>query len=125
MVLHVTLDEVYTSVVAFLDQFVERGVGPDILDLRKRLVSDPQMRRLRDSQMPTEAPTEREAFDGMRSLFAVEEERTRGKYEYAGVPNLVLLLSWTGWEDWADGTTTNDPAQWHDWLRAVREATVR
>jgi hypothetical protein len=80
------------------------------------------MRHLLDAQMPSETPTERQAFDGMRSLFAVEEERTRGRYDYAGGPNLVLLLSWTSSED-SDGQTTGDPAQWHDWLRSVQQAT--
>jgi hypothetical protein len=114
-----TLDEVYRSVVAFLDQFIERGASEDVLDLRRRLVSDRETRLRLEAEMPNQEPTEREAFDGMRGLLAVEEERTRGQFEYAGGPNLVLLLSWTSWEQWA-GKATGDPAQWHDWLRAVQ-----
>lgn len=120
-----TLDEVHASVVAFLDQLIDRSAGPDVLDLRQRLVSDAQARQLLDAEMPNKAPTEREAFDAMRGLFAAEAERS-GTTDYTtGPPNLIVLLSWTGWEDWADGETTNDPAQWHDWLGAVRDATAR
>jgi hypothetical protein len=32
--------------------------------------------------------------------------------------DLFFLLGWTERTDWEDGTT-NDPAQWHDWLAAV------
>jgi hypothetical protein len=118
----ITLDEVHAAVVAFLDQFIERGARPDILDLRQRLASDAHARQLLDAQMPNTSPTEREAFDGMRSFFAVEAE---GAEFTAGPPNLVVLVSWTGWDDWADEKTTNDPAQWHDWLAAVRDASPR
>jgi hypothetical protein len=121
----VTLDEVHASVVAFLDQFIERSAGRDVLELRQRLVSDAQARQLLNAQMPNQAPTEREAFDGMRSLFATEAERSGNTDYTTGPPNLIVLLSWTGWEDWADGKTTNDPAQWHDWLGAVDRATAR
>lgn len=61
----------------------------------------------------------------MRRFFRTEAERS-GTTDYAtGPPNLIVLVSWTGWGDWADEKTTNDPAQWHDWLEAVRKATRR
>jgi hypothetical protein len=59
--------------------------------------------------------TEEEAFDTMRHF--LEAFWQRGGSD----PNsdLADLLSWTGRDVWDDGST-NDPAQWHDWLAAVR-----
>jgi len=59
--------------------------------------------------------TEDEAFDAMRHFLAAFWQRGGSD------PNsdLVDLLSWTGRDAWDDGST-NDPAQWHDWLAAVR-----
>jgi hypothetical protein len=113
------LDEAHCAVVGFLDQFVARGAASDILALRALLMDDHATRARLDAAMPHAEPTVREAYDGMRAFF--DSERTRAAATTIGAsgsPNLVLLASWTGWENW-DGRTTNDPAQWHDWLGAV------
>jgi hypothetical protein len=60
----------------------------------------------------------------MRRFLAVEYEREPNAAARGAGPDLAELLSWTGWDDWGDGKTTNDPAQWHDWLGAVRIATT-
>jgi hypothetical protein len=117
----VTRDDVQTAVLGFLDQFIGRGAAPDVLALRDRLGSDPEARQLLDTLIPNDQPTEREAFDAMKALFAAEWERT-GRKEYASPPGLLLLISWT--EPWGDSTeearlATRDPAQWDDWLASV------
>jgi len=58
--------------------------------------------------------TEQEAFDAMR--YFLTEFWKRGGSKADG--DLFDVLRWTGTEDWSDGST-NDPAQWHDWLAAV------
>ncbi len=60
----------------------------------------------------------------MRRFLAVERDLGERKPLAGDGPDLSELLSWTGWEDWAGNTTTNDPAQWHDWLTAVRSTTA-
>lgn len=114
-----TPDEVYDAVLAFLDQFITRGAAPDILNLRERLVSDPEARQLLGEQVPSRDVSEGEAFDAMRAFFAAEWERGERTSYAPGAPDLVLLESWTSWE--SDGGTS-DPAQWHDWLAAVERA---
>jgi hypothetical protein len=118
----VTPDEANDAVVAFLDQFIERGASPDVRDLRERLGSDPKTRQLLYQHFPIHDVSDREAFDGMRAFFAAERERgERTSFALGMGPDLVLLESWTSWEP--DGVTTSDPAQWHDWLAAVERAT--
>ena len=58
--------------------------------------------------------TEVEAF--MAARFFIEQFNEREKSDA-----LTLLL---GWMDAAgdDPTETNDPAQWHDWVRSVDRA---
>jgi hypothetical protein len=58
---------------------------------------------------------EQEAFEAMRHFLT--EFWKRGGSEPG--TELADLLSWIGQDVWADGAT-NDPAQWHDWLAAVR-----
>jgi hypothetical protein len=62
--------------------------------------------------------TEEQAFDAMRQFLTAFWERGGSN------PNSELadLVSWIGRDVWAGGGT-NDPAQWGDWLAAVR--TVR
>jgi hypothetical protein len=76
--------------------------------------------RLRN-ELPSDDLGEREGYDAMRRFFAVEQERNRGRPVRGDGPDLILLWHWTGWED---SKTTNDPAQWHDWLGAVRQTTA-
>jgi hypothetical protein len=57
---------------------------------------------------------EKTAFEAMRRF--LENYRARGDREVG------ILLGDIGNELWADGST-NDPAQWHDWLQAVKETT--
>ena len=59
--------------------------------------------------------TEQEAFEAMR--YFLTEFWKRGGSDPDG--DLVDLLSWTGSDAWSD-SSTNDPAQWEDWLAAVR-----
>lgn len=111
-----TPNEAHDAVLAFLDQFIARGAAPDILDVRDRLVTDPETRHLLAEQFPTHEVSDREAFDGMRGFFAAERERGKTDSFAPGPPDLVLLEAWTSWEP--DGVTY-DPAQWDDWLAAV------
>lgn len=113
-----TLDQVHSAVVAFLNQFIERGAAQDVIDLRQRLARSADARRLLDAAMPNDQPTEREAFDGMRQFLAVEADRVGPHWADGTGPDLAMLHSWTSWEDWS-GEATSDPAQWHDWLNAV------
>jgi hypothetical protein len=59
--------------------------------------------------------SEEEAFETM-GYFLHEFWKRGGSVEGT---ELAQLLSWTGREVWADAGT-NDPAQWEDWLEAVR-----
>lgn len=122
IVVAVTLDQVHAAVIAFLDQFIERRAAQDVVDLRQRLANDADARKLLDAAMPNDEPTEREAFDGMRDLLATQADRGGRHWAEGTGPDLAMLHSWTSWEDW-DGKSTSDPAQWHDWLDAVKSAT--
>jgi hypothetical protein len=125
----VSRKEFYEAVLAFLDQFIGRGVAPDIHELRTRLAVDESARKLLDGQLPNGDPSEREAFDAMRAFLEIELERHPHPYE--GLPDLVDLVSWTEWasanekghfDDAGSLQMTSDPAQWHDWLKSVEEA---
>jgi hypothetical protein len=59
--------------------------------------------------------TENEAFEAMRRFLQAFWERGGSNPE----SDLVDVLSWTASDVWADGVTS-DPAQWDDWLSAVR-----
>jgi hypothetical protein len=59
--------------------------------------------------------TEQDAFDAMR-YFLAEFWKRGGS---ASDSDLVDILSWTDRDVAGDGET-DDPAQWHDWLAAVR-----
>lgn len=89
-------DEVYAAVLAFLDQFISRGAAPDVCALRQRLGSDPVARRLLEDHLPTQEPSEREAFDAMTAFFAAELE-SGGRDTPAGQgPDLIELISNAG-----------------------------
>lgn len=64
--------------------------------------------------------TEQEAFAAMREFLRAFWER--GCSDPAS--ELADLLSWTDSDIWAD-SSTNDPAQWHDWLAAVKAVKAR
>ena len=111
-----TADEVYASVLRFLDQLIGRGAEPDIIELRAQLASDQEVRRLLDAQLPSRNVSEREAFDAMRAFFEAMWERS-GRPSLEGAPALVDLIAWTSWDSApVNVLNTADPAQWHDWL---------
>ena len=117
-----TADDVYASVLRFLDQFIERGAAPDVVDLRARLASDQEVRQLLDDQLPSSNVSEREGFDAMTAFLDAMGER--GAYwprKPGGSPDLAELVDWNTW--WQSPTSsepeTLDPAQWHDWLESV------
>jgi hypothetical protein len=119
-----TRDEAQAAVLAFLDQFIERGASTDVRELRRKLATDVGAQKALQEQIPAENPSAREAFDGMRELFAIELDRRVAPATDDG-PDLVLLASWTEW-NWvtSDGEReTADPAQWADWLGSVQLAT--
>ena len=114
-----TADEVYASVLRFLDQFISRGAEPDIIELRARLASDEEVRGLLDAQLPSSNVSVREGYDAMTAFFEVMWERSGEPRPERG-PALLDLVSWTSW-DASPGMppTTSDPAQWYDWLASV------
>jgi hypothetical protein len=118
----VTRDEVHNAVLAFLDQFIERGAAPDVLALRDRVAGDDlETRQSLDTFLPDAPSSAREGFDAMRALFSAEWERA-GRKEYVSPPGLMLLISWTepcGSSTEESPLATSDPAQWHDWLAAI------
>jgi hypothetical protein len=114
-------EEVYRSVLAFLSQFISRGAAPDVHDLLNQLARDAETRRLLDEQLPNANPTEREAFDAMTRFLRAVWERG-GRQAHAGAPDLIDIISWTTWDIDSGNQQTEDPAQWHDWLNAVRVA---
>lgn len=59
--------------------------------------------------------TEREAFEAMRYFLAEFWKRSGSQSD----SELVDILSWTAMDVWEDGGTA-DPAQWDDWMTAVR-----
>ena len=58
--------------------------------------------------------TEVEAFTAARYFIDQFNEREKSDA-------LTLLVHWMGSDD-EDATATNDPAQWHDWVRSVDRA---
>jgi len=98
----VSHDEFREVVVAFLDQFISRGAKDDLRSLRQRLASDQQLQLRLNSQLAAGDVSEREGFAAMRRFF--EEVAAE-------------LSPATG--EGPDGQPY-DPAQWDDWLGAVR-----
>jgi hypothetical protein len=115
-----TYEEVRKSVVAFLDQFISRGAATDVVATRDGLSDDPVTRQRLTDQLTSREPSIREAYDAMRAFFEVEFA-SRGAKPSTSPAGLVLLISWTAWEP--DGGTS-DPAQWHDWLAAVKASSA-
>ena len=114
-----TADEVYASVLRFLDQFISRGADPDVIELRARLVSDEEVRGLLDAQLPSSNVSVREGFDAMRTFFEAVWEAS-GEPRPEGSPALNDLIFWMSWEPPPGSEPrTEDPAQWHDWLASV------
>jgi hypothetical protein len=122
--------EFQDAVLAFLDQFIGRGAAQDIQELRTRLAVDENVRNLLDDQLPNDDPSNREAFDAMRSFLEIEHER-HPLLGNAGNPDLAELLSWTKWasanekghfDDAGSLEITSDPAQWHDWVKSLEQA---
>ncbi|MDQ1510924.1 MAG: hypothetical protein QOG50_2768 [Actinomycetota bacterium] len=64
-----------------------------------------------------QALTNEQAFEAMRNFLAQFNEREPVERR----ESIAQLLRWTARGDWADGST-NDPAQWFDWLEAVAKA---
>jgi hypothetical protein len=56
--------------------------------------------------------TEREAFVATRYFIGQFNEREKSDM-------LAMWLNWTDVGDWNDPLMTNDPAQWHDWVKCV------
>ena len=114
-------EEVHAAVVAFLDQFISRGAAPDIVSLRERLASDSDTRALFDRVLPSDRPSEREAFDAMRRFFA--SQAGPPPESASGPPGLLELSGWTAWgRTLAGDEVTSDPAMWSDWLDSVAQA---
>ena len=111
----VSHDEFREVVVAFLDQFISRGAKDDLRSLRQRLASDQQLQLRLNSQLAAGDVSEREGFAAMRRFF--EEVAAELPPATGEGPDVWELLSWT--ESMADGQPY-DPAQWDDWLGAVR-----
>ena len=86
-----TADEVYASVLRFLDQFISRGADPDVIELRARLVSDEEVRGLLDAQLPSSNVSVREGFDAMRTFFEAVWEAS-GEPRPEGSPALNDLI---------------------------------
>lgn len=110
--------EAQRAVLEFLDQFISRGASPDVLAFRDRFAMDPAEWERLDALLPSDSPSEVEAYEAMRDIFA-EELEAGGGQERSG-PDFRDLVSWT--ERMPDGQTS-DPAQWHDWLGSVARAT--
>ena len=108
-----TSEDVRKAIVAFLNQFIERGAASDVVALRDRLRDDPVSGRAEiASLLSGDDVTALEAYEAMRCLFLTESSPTSG----GKGPPLVLLHSWTRIEEDGD---TSDPAQWDDWLGSL------
>jgi hypothetical protein len=105
------VEEARRAIVAFLDQFVERGAASDVVALRDRLRDNPDAATEIASQLPGSEAAPEEVFEAMRRLFDAGPA-----IDSISPPNLVELHTWTTRE--ADGET-DDPAQWHDWLNVL------
>jgi hypothetical protein len=123
-------EEIHAAVLAFLDQFINRGAAADILALRERLATDSHTRAALDGLLPSDQPSEREAFDAMHAFFEASHPSLPASREGEG-PDLIDLISWTGWaranekglfDEAGLLEMTADPAQWHDWLTSVERA---
>jgi hypothetical protein len=64
--------------------------------------------------------SEEEAFEAMRHFLQAFWER--GGHDPDS--DIAELLGWTARDFWEDGGT-NDPAQWEDWMKAVRAVQAR
>jgi hypothetical protein len=109
--------EGHRTVLAFLDQFISRGASASVLSFRDRFAMDPTEWERFQAELPSDAPSELEAFEAMRRVFA-REFAAPGVADEPPV-SFRELLSWTEHEP---GGGTSDPAQWDDWLKSVQEA---
>ena len=110
--------EAHRAVLEFLDQFISRGASPAVLAFRDRFAMDPAEWERLDALLPSDAPSEVEAYEAMREIFRRELEAA-GPEDRSGA-DFLNMVSWT--ERQPDGQTS-DPAQWHDWLGSVERAT--
>jgi hypothetical protein len=110
--------EAHRAVLEFLDQFISRGASPSVLAFRDRFAMDPTEWERLDALLPSDAPSEVEAYEAMREIFRQELEAA-GPEDRSGA-DFLNMVSWT--ERQPDGQTS-DPAQWHDWLGSVARAT--
>lgn len=110
------------AVIAFLDQFIFRGADSDILAVRHALAEASATRKRLLRRLPPEA-SERAAFDAMHEFLVDEWERLGKPPPNRGSPpNLMFLIRWTSWGDRniRGEDMTEDPAQWFDWLDALK-----
>jgi hypothetical protein len=101
------------AMVAFLDQFIERGAEPDVIALRDWLRDSPASTALSGRPLSAEA-TPGEVYEAMRELFVLFSKPSPHACPH---PDLEELHRWTRVE--ADGSTS-DPAQLEDWSEVVR-----
>jgi hypothetical protein len=59
--------------------------------------------------------TVQQAFQAMRYFLEQYNDREHSE-------SLAQLIGWTDQGTWTDPETTADPAQWFDWMAAVRRA---
>lgn len=118
-----THEAVVRAAVVFLDQFIGRGAHEDVLKARELLASDRSTQSTLTAALAGDAPSERDAFDALRSFLA---DRARPETLDRLHPHLHELTHWMAWDSHpSTDPQTIDPAQWHDWLDAVAATTQR
>ena len=105
------VDDARRAIVAFLDQFIERGAASDVIAVRDRLRDSPDSDSEVARYLPPNEVDAEGVFEAMRRLLETEPAVNEPSQ-----PDLAELLSWTARD--AEGQTA-DPAQWHDWLRGL------
>ena len=106
-------EEALGAVVAFLDQFIERGAAADMIGLRDRMRRNERLDEFAE-WLPSRDPSATEVYEAMRRLFWAEAV-SPGPDE--PIENLETLFHWMRIE--MDGISS-DPAQWEDWLAVLR-----
>ena len=102
-------EETRQAVVAFLDQFIDRGAAQEVIALRNRLsVSGHEL----SCRLAGPDSSAFDVYEAMRRLFwdqaAQQTDQQRA--------NFGDLYVWT--QILEDGGSL-DPAQWHDWCRVL------
>jgi hypothetical protein len=107
-------DDFVAAVLAFLDQYIDRGAASDIRGVRENLRTNRGLRARLEDELNDGESTDSQAYDALHRFLQAEWERQGKRRPDPREMCLADLLA----------DMYGDPAQWHDWLASVELGTV-